>query len=75
MARSLIDITALDSRIQEQIAEYGSCKDFHLVLWRQKEDAAGCNWNAHIERMRGNPSDSSWWDVVPQMRECFNLTY
>jgi hypothetical protein len=41
-------------------------------LWRQKADAAGCNRNAHIER---NPSDSSWWDVVPQMRECFNLTY
>ena len=59
MARSLIEIAALDSRIQEQIAEYGSCKDFHLVLWRQKEDAAGCNWNAHIECIRGNSSDSS----------------
>ena len=59
MARSLIDIAALDLRIQEQIAEYGSFKDLHLVLWHQKEGAAGCNWNAHIERIRGNSSDSS----------------
>ena len=74
VARSLIDISALDSRVQEQIANYGSIKDFHLVLWRQNPDASGCNWNARIGRVRASgSSDSSWWDVVPQMRECFNL--
>ena len=74
VVRSLIDISALDSRIQEQIAKYGSIKDFHVVLWRNESDAAGCNWNARIGRFQGNgSSDSSWWDVVPQMRECFNL--
>jgi hypothetical protein len=74
VARSLIDISALDSRIQEQIAKYGSIKDFHVVLWRNESDAAGCNWNARIGRFQGNgSSDSSWWDVVPQMRERFNL--
>jgi hypothetical protein len=75
VARSLIDITALDSRIQEQIAQYGSIKDFHVVLWRQEPDATGCNWNAHIERVRGRgSSDLTWWDVVPQMRERYSLT-
>ena len=48
-------------------------KDFHILLWRQDPDATGCNWNAHIERIRGSFTDSSWWDVVPQMRERFNL--
>lgn len=75
VARSLIGISELDSRIQEQIAEYGSIKSFHIVLWRDALDATGCNWNAHIERVQGNElSDLSWWDVVPQMRLRFNLT-
>jgi hypothetical protein len=76
MARSLIGIGALDSRLEEELAKYGSAKDFHVVLWRGKPDATGCNWNARIGRVRGrNSSDStSWWDVVPQMRERFNLT-
>lgn len=74
MARSQIDITVLDLQIQEQIALYGSVEDFHLLLWRDQSDATGCNWNAYIERIRGGDlSDSSWWDVVPQMRERFNL--
>ena len=73
VARSLIDIGALDVRVQEQVAKYGSIKDFHVVLWRQDPDATGCNWNARIERIGGSLSDSSWWDVVPQMRERFNL--
>jgi hypothetical protein len=51
--RELIGISELDSRIQEQIAEYGSIKSFHIVLWRDAPDA-GCNWNAHIERVQGN---------------------
>ena len=73
--RSLIGISELDSRIQEQIAEHGSVKDFHVVLWREIPDGTGCNWNARIERVNGNgSSDSRWWDVVPQMRERFNLT-
>ena len=71
--RSLIGISELDSRIQEQIAEYESIKHFHVVLWRDRPDATGCNWNARIERIQGNASDCSWWDVVPRMRERFNL--
>jgi hypothetical protein len=76
MARSLIGIVALDSRLEEELAKYGSGKDFHVVLWRGKPDATGCNWNARIGRVRRrNSSDStSWWDVVPQMRERFSLT-
>jgi hypothetical protein len=74
VARSLIDITALDSRIEQQLAKYGSLKDFKMMLWRQEPDTDGCNWNARIDRVRGDgSSDSSWWDVVPQMRERFNL--
>jgi hypothetical protein len=74
MERSLIDISALDVQVQEQVAKYGNVKDFHVVLWRQDPDTAGCNWNARIERIRGgSSSDLSWWDVVPQMRERFNL--
>jgi hypothetical protein len=74
VARSLIDIGTLDFRIEEEISKYGTLKDFHIVLWRHDPDTAGCNWNAHIERIpRGSLTDSSWWDVVPQMRERFNL--
>ena len=69
MARSLIDIVTLDLRIEEEISKYGTLKDFHIVLWRQDPDTTGCNWNAHIERIGGSLTDSSWWDVVPQMRE------
>ncbi len=42
MALSLIDIATLDSRIQEQIAEYGSCKDFHLVLGDRRTPQQAC---------------------------------
>ena len=73
VARSLIDIVTLDLRIEEEISKYGTLKDFHIVLWRQDPDTTGCNWNAHIERIRGSLTDSSWWDVIPQMRERFNL--
>ena len=73
MARSLIDIVTLDSRIEEEISKYGTLKDFHIVLWRQGPDTTGCNWNAHIKRVRGSLTDSSWWEVVPQMRERFSL--
>jgi hypothetical protein len=74
MARSLVDISELDSRVQEEVAKYGSIKDFHVVLWRQEPDASGSNWNARIERIKGTSLKTfSWWDVVPQMRERFNL--
>jgi hypothetical protein len=73
VARSLIDIVTLDLRIEEEISKYGTLKDFHIVLWRQDPDTTGCNWNAHIKRVRGSLTDSSWWEVVPQMRERFNL--
>jgi hypothetical protein len=71
--RSLIGISELDSRIQEQLAEFESITHFRVVLWRDRSDATGCNWNARIERMQGNAGDCSWWGVVPQMRERFNL--
>ena len=74
MARSLIDIVALDLQLEEQLASHSSLKDFKVVLWRQEPDPTGCNWNARIDRLRGDgASDTSWWDVVPQMRERFNL--
>jgi hypothetical protein len=74
MARSLLDIGALDTRVFEEIAKHGPVKDFHLALWRQEPDASGCNWNARIERMSAESLDSvSWWNVVPLMREQFNL--
>jgi len=67
----------LDSRVQEEIAKYGTIKEFQVVLWRQEPDTTGCNWNARIEyigRKRAADSrDLTWWDVVPQMRERFNL--
>jgi hypothetical protein len=78
VARTLLDIGALDSRVQEEIAKYGHLKDFHIVLCRQELDETGCNWNARIEyigRKRAADSrDLTWWDVVPQMRERFNLS-
>jgi len=74
LARSLIDIGALDARIQERIAKYGNLKDFTIAVWRQELDAINCNWNARIERVQGDSSsDSSWWHIVPLMRERFNL--
>lgn len=74
VARSLLDISELDSRVQEEIAKYGSVKDFHIVLWRQEPDRTESNWNAHIQRVNGSPLDTfTWWDVVPEMRARFNL--
>ena len=74
LARSLIDIALLDLRIQEQVAKYGRLKDFTIAVWRQDLDAINCNWNARIERLQGDSSnDSSWCDIVPLMRERFNL--
>jgi hypothetical protein len=77
VARELLDMVALDLQIEDEISKYGILKDFHVVLWRQERDASGCNWNARIERIgRARPADSNdltWWDVVPQLREQFNL--
>ena len=77
MERSLLDISTLDSRVQEEIAKYGTIKEFQVVLWRQEPDTTGCNWNARIEyigrKRAADPRDLTWWDVVPQMRERFNL--
>ena len=73
--RSLIGISELDSRIQDQIAEYGSIKDFKVMLWRQAPDTTGSNWDARIYRVRGDSAtDSRWWVLVPQLRERFNLS-
>jgi hypothetical protein len=73
VARALMDIVELDSRLEKELAKYGSPKDFHVALWRQEADATGCNWNARIERIGAGFSDPSWWGVVPRMRERFNL--
>lgn len=77
MARSLIDIGTLDLRIEEEISKYGKVKEFQIVTWRQEPDATGSNWNARIEyvgRARAaDARDLTWWDVVPQLRERFNL--
>ena len=75
MTRSVIDISVLDACMQEQVAQHGSLRDFNVVLWKQDPDATGCNWNAHIERIRGSSAnDERWWHVVPGMRERFNLS-
>lgn len=74
MARFLIDILALDTQLEDQLAKHGSLTDFKLVVWRQEPDTTGCNWNGRIERLRGgSSSDTGWWGVVPQIRERFNL--
>jgi hypothetical protein len=74
-ARSPIGISELDSRIQDEIAEYGSVKDFKVMLWRQAPDPTGSNWDARICRIRGDgATDWRWWVVVPQLRERFNLS-
>lgn len=74
MARTLLDIGALDSRVLEEVAAHGDIKDFKVTLWQQAPDASGCNWNGHIERIQGNHSnDTGWWIVLPQMRERFNV--
>ena len=70
----VLDMVALDLRLEEELVKYGSLKDFKVVLWRHELDATGCNWNARIDRLRGDGSkDSEWWDVVPQLRERFNV--
>ena len=74
MARAVIDMVTLDLRLEEELAKYANLKDFKVVLYRQDPDETGCNWNARIERVGGlRSNDCSWWDVVPQTRERFNL--
>jgi hypothetical protein len=74
-ARELIGLGDLDSRLQNEIAEYGTPKGFHITMWRAEPDATGCNWNARVDRIKGTESsDLSWWNVVPQMRARFNLS-
>ena len=74
MGRALIDIAALDVRVQEQVAQHGNFKDFQLTLWRQDPDASGCNWDAHIERIRGEcANELRLHDVVPKLRQRYNL--
>jgi hypothetical protein len=69
-----LDLDRLDERIEEEISKYGTLKDFRIVVWLQEPDEKGCNWNGRIERVRGSTSqDVSWWDVLPQLRERYNL--
>lgn len=75
VARSLLNINTLDEQIQQEICKYGKLKDFRLVVCRQEPDATGCNWIGHIERVRGSRSSSDlrWWDVLPRLRQRYNL--
>jgi hypothetical protein len=74
MARSLVNIGELDTLVQEEIAKFGNVSNFHVVLWRQAPNETGSNWNARIERINGGALDTfTCWDVVPTMRERFNL--
>lgn len=74
-ARSPIDMSALDETLQEEIAKFGSPKEFHLALWRQEPDATGSNWNARIERIKGETERRpKWWNVVPKLRRRYNLS-
>jgi hypothetical protein len=75
LQRELIGIGELDSRLQEQIVEYGGIKQFRFSVWRDESDPTGCNWNARIDRIAGDwTNDSGWWDAVPQLRDRFNLS-
>jgi hypothetical protein len=72
--RQLVGISELDSRLQDEFAQYGSIKTFRITMWRDNPDGTGCNWNARVDRIKGGESDdSAWWDVVPQLRQRFNL--
>ena len=77
MGRVAIDMVTLDRQLEEELAKHASLKDFKVVLWRHDPDATGCNWNARIEyigrKRAADARDLTWWDVVPQMRERFNL--
>ncbi len=64
MARSPIDIAALDLRVQERILAVGSLKDFRVVLWRHEADASGCNWDGRIERLNGAALEGPRCDLV-----------
>ena len=68
-----VDVTVFNKPMSGPDEVQRTLKDFHIVLWRQGPDTTGCNWNAHIKRVRGSLTDSSWWEVVPQMRERFSL--
>jgi hypothetical protein len=73
-SRQLVGIGELDSRLEGEIVQYGSIKAFRITMWREAPDETGCNWNARIDYLKGTKSnDSSWWDVVPQLRQRFNL--
>jgi hypothetical protein len=70
----LIGISELDSRLQDEISQYGSIKAFRITMWREDADGTGCNWNARVDLITGAEStDSAWWDAVPQLRQRFNL--
>jgi hypothetical protein len=72
--RSVIDIGALDLKLQEQILTLGSLKDFHILLWQHEPDASGCNWNASIERVKERLSAPPIGDqLIPRLRTLFNL--
>jgi hypothetical protein len=74
MARSLIDISALDAQLQEALGNVACVADFQLSVWRQNPDSTGCNWNARIERiLHLDSADRQWWDVVPRLRATLNL--
>lgn len=74
MARSLIDIGALDVTVQEKILAFGDLRDFRVVLWRHEPDASGCNWDGSIEPLDDAALDGPRCNlVIPDLRLLFNL--
>jgi hypothetical protein len=70
VARSLLDIGAVDLPVQEEVAKYGSIEDFHVVLSRyEPERQAAMGMHASRACDAAALSELTWWDVVPQMHQ------
>jgi len=73
--RATIDIGRLDAIVQEELAAYCSINGFSFALWRDKTEPGGCNWNARLQPLQKCAAvDNAWWDVIPRLRERYNLT-
>ena len=72
--RDSVDIGKLDALVQEALANYCSVNGFSLTVWRDKGDPSGCNWNGRLEPLpKCAAVDTGWWDVIPRLRERYNL--
>ena len=75
MARVILDMGALDSQLQSELAMFGDVRQFHIAIWREPPDASGSNWNACVVPIGRNSraSGDAWETMVRRMRERFNL--